>query len=339
VKVLVTGATGFLGSVVVGRLVLAGHAVRTIARTKPKVEVDHVPGDVLDREAVRAAVAGTEAVIHLAGRVSRDPKDARAMYTLHVDATRILLEEAKEAGVKRVVLASSSGTIAVSREDRIGTERDDYPIEVVGRWPYYTSKIYQEKLALEFCRANAIPLVVLNPSLVLGPGDDRLSSTGDIVSFLARDIPAMPKGGLSFVDVRDAADVFVAALTRGEVGGRHLFGVNMSLAEFFGRLERLTGVPAPKVRLPTKANLLGVQLLEKWAKLRGAEPPIDRHSVEMGECFFYLDASKAERELGFHARDPQETLHDTVRHLLATMPPGHLPGIKGRLAELRGDSP
>jgi nucleoside-diphosphate-sugar epimerase len=334
-KVLVTGATGFLGSHVVEGVVAAGHAVRSFARTAPRAAVEHVSGDVLDREAIRRALGGMEVVLHLAGRVSRDPKEARAMYALHVDGTRIVLEEAKAAGVRRVVLASSSGTIAVSREDRVGTEADDYPIEVVGRWPYYTSKIYQEKLALQFCKANGIPLVVLNPSLLLGPGDDRVSSTGDVVSFLQRDIPAMPRGGLSFVDVRDAADAFVAAIDRGEVQGRHLLGVNMSLAEFFGRLERLTGVPAPKVRLPTKANLLGVRVLEKWAKVRGAEPPIDRHSVEMGECFFYLDASKAERELGFRARDPHETLHDTVQHLLSTMPPGHLPGIKGALAELR----
>jgi len=261
------------------------------------------------------------------------------MYQLHVDGTRRLLEAAREAGVKRIVLASTSGTIAVSRSDAVASEEADYPIAVVGRWPYYLSKIYQEKLALRFCQEHSIPLVVLNPSLLLGPGDDRLSSTWIISKFLNRDIPAMPSGGLSFVDCRDAADAFAAALTGGEVFGRHLMGINISFSEFFGRLSRLTGVAAPALRLPSQANVLGVSLLERWSKLRGLDPPIDRHSVDIGEHFFYVDSSKAERLLGFRARDPQQTLLDTVSYLMAKMPADSLPGVKGRLRELRERPP
>ncbi len=338
-KLLVTGGTGFLGTHLVPRLLEAGHEVRLIGRTRPAAPVlaraEYVPADLKDREAVRRALEGVEGVYHLAGLVSFQDKDARRMYELHVDATRELLRDVREAGVKRFILASTSGTIAVSKEERIGTEEDDYPLTVVGRWPYYLSKIYEEKLTLEYCRKHSIPLVVLNPSLLMGPGDDRLSSTWTVVKFLNQELPAMPGGGMSFVDARDAAEAFANALTRGELYGRHLMGVNMSIADFFDRLSRLTGVPAPRLHLPSQVNVVGAKLLERWAKLRGTKPTLDPQEVEVGEHYFYLDASKAERELGFRARDPQETLHDTVQYLYTKMPPKDLPGTKGRLAELR----
>jgi dihydroflavonol-4-reductase len=137
------------------------------------------------------------------------------------------------------------------------------------------------------------------------------------------------------VDVRDAADAFVAALTRGEIYGRHLIGVNMSFADFLGRLNRLTGVPAPKLRVPSTVNVLGAKLLGRWAKARGTEARIDPHSVEIGEHFFYLDASKSEHLLNFHPRDPHQTLYETVQYLLSKMPAEAIPGVKGKLRELR----
>jgi dihydroflavonol-4-reductase len=152
------------------------------------------------------------------------------------------------------------------------------------------------------------------------------------MKFLRREIPSMPGGGVSFVDVRDAADVFYAALTRGELGGKHLLGINMSFSEFFQRLERISGVAAPRVQLPRRLNILGAGALEKLAKWRGVEPALDAPSAEIAEHFFYLDARKAARELGFHARDPFETLQDTVRDLLDRLPPGFRPGYRGRLA-------
>ncbi|MFY0524987.1 NAD-dependent epimerase/dehydratase family protein [Archangium gephyra] len=338
-KLLVTGGTGFLGAHLVPRLVAAGHEVRIIGRSKPAgpglEKAEYVQGDLKNREVVRRALEGVQAVYHLAGLVSFQDKDARRMYELHVDSTRELLRDVRESGVQRVILASTSGTIAVSKEERVGTEDDGYPIEVVGRWPYYLSKIYEEKLALEYCRQHAIPLVVLNPSLLMGPGDDRLSSTWTVMKFLQGEIPAMPGGGMSFVDVRDAADAFVNALTRGEVYGRHLMGVNLSMPDFFERLERLSGVKAPRLKLPSQVNVLGAKVLEQVAKWRGTKPTLDPQEVDIGEHWFWLDASKAERELGFKARDVHETLHDTVQYLYTRMAPGHLPGTKGRLEELR----
>ena len=344
-NILITGGTGFLGTHLVPLLRAQGHALTLLSRSPPPITffegpnpVRHVRADLKDREAVRGALLGVEAIYHLAGLVSFRNEDGRKMYELHVDCTRELLRDVRALGTKpRVILASTSGTIAVSKEERIGTEADDYPIQTVGRWPYYLSKIYEEKLALEFCRKEGIPLVVLNPSLLMGPGDDRLSSTWTVVKFLQRDLPAMPGGGMSFVDARDVAQAAVNALTRGELYGRHLMGVNLTMFDFFKKLERLTGVAAPRVKLPKNVNILGAYALERFAKWRGESVKLDPQEVEIGEHWFWCDSAKAERELGFVARDTYETLHDTVHYVMSKLPPGSLPGLKGQLLEARGE--
>jgi dihydroflavonol-4-reductase len=316
VKLLVTGATGFLGSTLVPLLRAAGHEVRALTRSgAPIAEVEIVKGDVRDPDAVRRALSGVEGLYHLAGLVSRDPADARKMYELHVDGTRNLMAAAARAKLQRIVLASSSGTIGVSRVRRVATEDDDYPIEAVGRWPYYLSKIYEEKIAVELAR-HGLPVVILNPSLLLGPGDARMSSTQDIFRFLMGRIPVLPRGGISFVDVRDAAQAFLAALTRGNVGERHLLGAaNWEFSEFFARLGRIAHRPPPLLRMPSPLKVAAAHWMEKWARDRGREPDLPASDVEMGECWFFIDSAKSERLLGFRPRDPVETLAETVQYV------------------------
>lgn len=327
--VLVTGATGFLGSHLVRQLAARGEVrVRALARRPladlEAVHVERVCSDVTgvrdafgDGVPLSEAMRGCEEVYHLAGFVSRDERDGAAMMRVHVDGTRRVLRAAQEAGVRRVVVASSSGTIAVSREpEPVPDETAPFAVELVGRWPYYLSKIYQEKVALELAGELGIEVVIVEPSLLLGPGDLRQSSTQDVVRFLFREIPVVPEGGLSFVDVRDAAAGAIAAMERGRPGERYLLGgPNWSFAEFFGRLERVSKVRAPVLRVPRKVALWGATLLEHWYRSRGNEPPVDRVSFEMAQLFWYCDSSKAKRELGFEPRDPLETLDETVRDL------------------------
>jgi dihydroflavonol-4-reductase len=318
VKTLVTGATGFLGSAIIERL--PPGATRALVRRRTRLletrGVEQVIGDVEDMASVKAAMEGVDRVYHLAGLVSRDAKDATRLMRVHVDGTRNVLRAAKDAGVGRLVLASSSGTIAVSKDPVVTDERAPFAFDVVKAWPYYLSKIFQEELALEFWKKEGLPIVIVSPSLLLGPGDERGSSTEDVLRFLRKKIPALTDGGVSFVDVRDAADAFLAAMEQGKPGERYLLGgPNWTVETFFGRLSRIAKVPAPKVKLPEKLALFGAGLLEGIAKWRGVEPPIDRVSVEMGQHYWYLDAGKARRELGFTTRDPQETLLDTVRYL------------------------
>lgn len=192
-RCLVTGATGFLGRHVVRALLAEGHEVTALTR-EASLSLERegarvALGDVLDRASVEAAAQGAEVLLHLAGGV-RHRGAATELYQLHVEGTRNALRAAYEVGVPRTVYMSSSGTIAVSRDgETIADEQSPYATEVVRDWPYYLSKIYAEKVALQ---AGAL---VLCPSLLLGPGDERMSSTSVVLRFLNRELPAVPPGG------------------------------------------------------------------------------------------------------------------------------------------------
>jgi dihydroflavonol-4-reductase len=316
---LVTGGTGFMGAHLVRQLVARGEKVRVLARGGGVPEgAEGIVGDVVQDLGMplEKALEGCERVYHLAGFVSRDPDDGQRMMRVHIDGTRRLLDAAKASKeVKRVVVASTSGTIAVCKEPKVADESWPYATELVGHWPYYLSKIYQEKLALTYP-----DVVVVNPSLLLGPGDERQSSTGDVKRFLRKEIPIVPPGGINFVDARDAAAATIAAMERGRAGERYLLGgPNWTLAEFFGRLERASKVRGPRLKLPHKIALSATSLLEHAYKALHKQAPVDRISVEMSQVFWYCDSSKAERELGFSPRDPGETLDDTIRDLRARM--------------------
>lgn len=319
---LVTGGTGFLGSHLVRQLVESGvKNIRVMSTSAPpwlaELGVESCAGSVTSPADVARAVQGVAEIYHLAGMVSHEPENAHRMYALHVDGTRLLCDAARAAGVKSIVLASTSGTLAVSEDGEfIPDEEAPPPLDIISRWSYYASKVYQERVALEHFAGTDLRLVMLNPSLLLGPGDDRLSSTKVILDFLARKIFAVPKGGLSFVDVRDAATAFRVAMQRGQHGERYLLGaVNWSFEKFFARLERLTKTPAPRISLPAKLAVSGSQIFGALYRHWHLAPPVQATEIEMANYFWYVDAAKAQRELGFTARDPSETLHDTVDYV------------------------
>ncbi|MDT5124210.1 MAG: hypothetical protein QOC96_3692 [Acidobacteriota bacterium] len=321
-KTLITGGTGFLGSTLVHQLVENGAKnLRVMATAIPswlaELGVETIEGSITNAETVARAVEGVAEIYHLAGRVSREQTDAREMYAVHVDGTRLLCDAARAGDVKTIVLASTSGTIAVREKgDGIPDETSAQPVDIIARWPYYASKLYQERTALERFNGTGRRLVILNPSLLLGPNDERLSSTKVVLDFMARKISATPTGGLSFVDVRDAAAAFRAAMKDGRAGERYLLGsANWTFDKFFSRLERLTKVRAPRLSLPSKLAVTGSQIINALYKQWDKAPPVEAAAVEMAEYFWYLDSSKAERELRFSPRDPGETLLDTVKYL------------------------
>ena len=327
-KCLVTGATGFLGHHLVKQLRESKRDVVALVRAPdPMLEalgVTQKIGDVLDEASVRAAATGANVVFHCAGRVSRKPEDAEALYRLHVDGTKVTLDACRAAGVRRAVVASTSGTVAVSDDPKkISTETDETPIGLIARWPYYRSKLFQEEEALAASSAE-LEVVAINPSLLLGPGDVHGSSTEDVWKFLSRSIPAVPTGGAAYVDARDAAHGAVLAMEKGAPGRRYLLNAsNVTVRELFARLSRISGVAAPIMPLP-KGRFLATgatKLLGRALGVIGAELPVDVATVEMGQLFWYVDASRAERELGFTTRDPLETLADTVADLLRRTPP------------------
>jgi dihydroflavonol-4-reductase len=309
---LVTGATGFLGRHLVRLLQAQGHSVVPFSRAHG--------GDILDEQRLRAAAAGCDGAFHCAGKVSREIADAEELYRTHVEGTKSLLSACERAGVNRVVVASSSGTVAVSENAaHVATEEDSTPIGIISRWPYYRAKLFAERAALERSRPG-FDVLSVNPSLLLGPGDVQGSSTQEVRLLLEGAVPVIPSGGLSFVDARDAAEAMYLAMQRGQGGERYLAGAcNLTMREFFTRLARISGVRAPWLPIPRSPNLAraGATAVRRLASQLGMRASADPIAVEMAQYFWYVDSSRAERELGWSPRDPNTTLYDTVQDLRA----------------------
>ncbi|MCL2778987.1 MAG: NAD-dependent epimerase/dehydratase family protein [Polyangiaceae bacterium] len=334
-RYVVTGATGFLGRHLVHALLSRRHTVVALARAAAPdlpAEVEILQADIVDRGSVEQAFqkACADGLFHCAGKVSRRLEDAEELQRIHVQGTRHVLDAAIACGIRRAVYASTSGTIAVSEDpDQVSTEDNEAPIgpiAIVNRWPYYRTKLFAEKAALERHGA-ALPnggtfsVVCVNPTLLLGPGDVHGSSTEDVRLFLERKIPAIPSGGMSYVDARDAAEGMCLAMDRGTGGRRYLLGAcNLTIGEFFGRLERISGVRGPRVPMPgghrvREITRTAASMLEQLGQRIGIDMGIDPISIDMAHFYWYLDATRAEIELGWTPRDPIATLADTVADL------------------------
>jgi dihydroflavonol-4-reductase len=321
--VLVTGATGFIGRHTVDALLQAGFHVRALCRNTDEdleaMGVEVVPGDVLQPSSVVAAMQGTHAVVHGAGFVSRDLKDGGHMHRLHVTGTRIVADAAVAARTKVMVHLSTSGVVAVGNDPNMVYREDDpVPFSHLQRFPYYQSKWLAERAAADATAESSTVLVTLNPSLALGPGDSRGSSTEDVRRFLKREIPVVPSGGVSFVDARDVATMVPAAISQGQPGHRYLLGaVNNTFAQFFDKLTQVSGVRGPLVpfALPGKVTTWGISIMETIAGTMGAKLPVTSIEADMSSSFWYCDSRKAIAELGFQPRDPMATLRDTVQDI------------------------
>ena len=324
--ILVTGATGFLGKHLVDQLSREEPRAETNVKLRllcrggwtgtasPRIEV--VQGDITSAKDVLDAAAGASEVYHLAGIVERDPKDATLLYRVHVEGARNVCEAIREHGISKAVLVSSSGTVAAGRTPEVRDEESGYAVDVVSEWPYYTSKIYAEKLALRYFEQERLPIVIVNPSLLLGPGDDRGSSTGDVALFLEGQIMAVPSGGLNFVDARDAAAGLIAAMKHGGPGERYILGgSNWTFREWIARTAQLSGRKVPSLQPPLWAALWSGRILRRVLPLVGKSFKLDDASIKMSAMFWYCDSSKARRELGFTTRDPMITLRETIEDI------------------------
>lgn len=308
-KVVVTGASGFLGRHLLERL--DDHEVVAVSRSE-RSDPRFVVADVTDEAAMTEVLQGADVLVHAAGLVSHDPVDSRKLLTAHLTGTEATLAAAKAAGVARVVYLSTSGVMAVSTEPKVHTERSARPTHLLGTWPYYRTKWFAEEAALKAAK-NGLNIVLLNPSLLLGPGDVDGSSTGAVSQFMEDMVAASPPGGLNFCDVRDVADAVVAAFTKGESGQRYLLGAaNMSFREFYGVLARITDTPQPPLRAPK-----ALRSVLSWLPAIGQNGfasgySTTRYDLELACHYWYLDADRAEQELGWNPRDPLATLADTV---------------------------
>jgi dihydroflavonol-4-reductase len=322
VKVLVTGASGFLGSWVVRALLGAGDEVRVLARKASRLDaltglpVEAREGDVLDRRSVDRACKGVDAVVHVAGLHALRRRDRDTLFPVNVEGTRHVLEAAAARGL-RAIHTSTIGAIGLTDQPIVLDETAHLAPERAAQHPYAASKLAAEAIALGLGRAGA-DVVVLNPGLLLGPGDHRLSSTRFIHHYLRRQAPFFPAGGTSFGDVRSVAAVYPKALRRGRGGERYILaGLNRSYGDVFDALARASGLP--------RAWPLPSWLATWWGLASDATALVTPHpfeefslgTVAYSTRFNYCNSSKAEAELGYAPGDFEALVRETVADLVA----------------------
>ena len=303
-KVFVTGATGFIGASLVRELLDQNCEVRALARPGSDrrnlngLDVELFEGDLRDKRSLEKGLAGFDTLFHAAADYRLWTSDPEAMYATNVQGTRNILEAARTCGLSKVVYTSSVGTLGNPGDGAPGNEETPVSFaDMVGH--YKKSKFLAEREAESFIR-RGLPLVIVNPSTPVGKLDIKPTPTGKIiVDFLNRRMPAYLDTGLNLIDVEDCAKGHILAARYGKVGEKYILGNrNMTLREIFGMLETISGIPAPKVRLPYMPILIAAHVNEAVSRLTRREPVIPLAGVQMAGKFMYFDSTKAIRELG-----------------------------------------
>ena len=316
-KVLVTGATGFIGGHVARALLAHGHEVRALVRpgrelSLPHQDIEMAAGDIRDRASIDRALAGCDAVMHVAALYAFWPPDLKAMRETNVAGTRNVLDAGLAAGVERIVYTSTVATVHFSDDGTPANETSlAGPADLVG--PYKRTKYEAERIARRMAGAGA-PIVIVNPTAPMGPGDARPTPTGKvIVDFLRGALPAYVDTGLNVVDVSDVAEGHVLALERGIPGERYILGNlqgNLSLRQMLELLASVTGRTPPGWRVPYRLALAAAyadHFVE--GKLLRREPRIPLEGTRMAARRMWADPSKAVRELGM----PQSPIDAALR--------------------------
>ena len=318
-KVLVTGATGFIGGNVARALHARGYEVRALVRpgsstlTLEDTGSETAQGDVRDRESVAGALKGCQALVHCAALYTFWTRDPCLIYEINVTGTRVVLEEALRAGVTSCVYTSTVSTVGIPRGG-VGTEAaEPSPKELVGH--YKKSKYLAEREALDLVR-KGLPVVVVNPTAPVGPWDVKPTPTGGIVlDFIRGRIPAYINTGMNVVDVGDVAMGHVLALGKGRPGERYLLGnKNMTLGQVFQMLEEVSGKKAPRIKLPIWLAM-GAGYLDGFVEgtLLGKEPSIPLEGLKVSRKPMYVSCEKAIRELGLPQSPVKGALEKAVR--------------------------
>jgi dihydroflavonol-4-reductase len=316
-SVLVTGASGFLGSAIANALRACGHNVQTLVRaTSPRANLDPRDtvreGDLRDRGSLTAALRGVRYVFHAAADYRLWARNPEEIHLSNVEGTRLVMEEALRAGVERIVYTSSVATLKLAG-GALATE--DHPLaEAAAIGAYKRSKVAAERLVEAMIRLDGLPAVIVNPSTPIGPRDVRPTPTGRIIVKAASGrMPAFVDTGLNLVHVDDVALGHVAALDRGRIGERYILGgENVLLADMLADITRLVGRKPPRLKLPRAAIYPIAYGAELMAKVRGVEPFVTLDGLRMARHHMFFDDSKARRELGYVSRPYRDGLSDAI---------------------------
>jgi dihydroflavonol-4-reductase len=324
-KCFVTGASGFIGSNLVHELVACGHSVKALLRENSDLrglagaEFERVPGDVSNRAALESAMRGCDWCFHVAASYHLWLRDYAPMYAANVEGTRNVLEAAGRAGCSRIVYTSTVGCIGLPKEQggQVKPTDEAAPTSEAQMSNHYKrSKWQAEQVALELSR-KGLPIVIVNPSAPVGPRDVKPTPTGQvIVDFLNRRMPAYLDTGLNWVHVRDVAIGHILAAQKGCLGERYILGHeegNWTMQEALAVLEEVTGVAAPKMRVPYAVALGAAYANEAVSWFTGKPPRAPLAGGRMARYKMVFNPAKAIRDLGLPQTPPRQALADAAQ--------------------------
>jgi dihydroflavonol-4-reductase len=317
--ILVTGASGFVGSAVARQLIEAGEQVRVLVRsTSSRVNVadpklDIVKGDLRDAASLARALQGVRVLFHVAADYRLWARNDNDIIRTNVDGTRTLMEAAKRSGVERIVYTSSVATLKARPG---GAPSDEtFPLDeksAVGAYKY--SKVVAEHVVEKMVAEQGLPAVIVNPSTPIGPGDVRPTPTGRIIVEAASGrMPAFVDTGLNLVHVEDVAAGHIAAWKKGRIGERYILGgQDVRLGDMLAEIARRAGRTPPKLRLPRRLIYPIAYGAEAIAYITGKEPFVTTTGLKLAKDLMFFSSAKAERELGYHARPYTEAIADAI---------------------------
>ncbi|GAB4549282.1 MAG: NAD-dependent epimerase/dehydratase family protein [Anaerolineae bacterium] len=314
VTALVTGATGFVGSHITRLLVEHGHTVRIVRRANSRttlvddLPVEHALGDVTEPESLQAAMRGCEWVFHTAAVSDYWRSSRERIYEVNVKGTQHVLDVARSLGIQRVILTSSAAAIGLRKDGRPSDETIPFNLPP-NRFPYGHSKWLADELAAQY---TDLEVVMLNPSVIFGPGDLNQIS-GSFITEFARGLvpPLYPVGRVTAIDVRDVARAHLVAAEKGRAGQRYILGESdISYKDLFGMIATMVGARPPKRPLPKWAALPLARLTGFVARL-GVKLPINADQVWLSAQSVTFDCHKSHRELGLPQIPLRQSLHDT----------------------------
>lgn len=327
---LVTGASGFAGRHLLQARAPGTSAIALVRDSRSWFELDWIEG-IKDVELVQGSLDDTgnwekelphlAGIFHFAALVRHSRCKSDEVYRTNVDGTLNVVRLAAEHRC-RVVMLSTSGTVGCfERADAAANENAGFCEATVAKWPYYHSKIVAEREARKLADSLGVELVFIRPPMLLGPGDHRFRSTANILRMLRGRLPALLQGGMHFIDIRDAMQAIWRAMTVPQARPiYHLAGTHTTISDFFNRVERVSGVRAPRLVLPFRLAWL-IAVSDEWIGLRLRGAPLhwflDPVVVEMASHYWGLESLYAARDLGYQSRDPEITLRDTIDWLRA----------------------
>ena len=315
---LVTGATGFVGSAVARALIARGRRVRVLARPNSDrrnlagLAVEIAEGAMEDPRSLARAVAGCRYLYHVAADYRIWVPDPAPMFRANVDGTRDLLTAALDAGAERVVYTSSVATLGLVPGGSADEETQNSIDDMIG--PYKRSKFMAEEVAQGLARERGLPVVIVNPSTPVGPGDIKPTPTGRLIVEAARgQMPAFVDTGLNIVHVDDVAEGHLAAAEKGRIGERYILGgENMALAEILAEVAQAVGRRPPWLRVPHGVLFPVAIGAELAARVSGRDPFVTLDGVRMSRKKMYFTSEKASRELAYAPRPAREAIADAV---------------------------